>query len=561
MNSAAPLKKRSRLCRGRRLRRRSLLHQWSRLPQWSRATPLAFALALIFATVPAVARRHALLVGNNYGGAGVDSLRFARTDATRFQDVLTRLAAFAPGDVQLLTEPDSAGLDRALQSMREKSTPGDLFLFYYSGHSDRDALRLGTTRYSLERLRNDFQAVPGQVKIGIFDACQSGMLTRFKGGSTTRPVSLDNMKNVYGQVIIASSAMDERSQESDQLEGSVFTHHWLNGLRGSADLSGDRKVTLNEAYQYAYQMTIETTSRTRAGIQHPAYQFRIYGEGDIMLADLNQGHTGLMFGFRQDGKYLVVDKEKGRILADFYKGPEKELLISLPEGKYNVLKVEKDLWRVADVSVSEGRVSEFSPASLRKQAQVVNQIKGSLPEHYQVVDGPPSAFITFGPDRRWGGSLKVGEGTGLAGLSLLYNLDQDVQIQAGFGLPAPPPALEVSNFANGGLTENSLFMLLRKYEGAYFFDTGLNFKVTTVSVSDSSGKASKSGWELGVPVHFGMEIGPRRSIFATISVGYLLMLTGGGDYITARTPGGSFEHGHTSESGLSFGLGLGMYLF
>lgn len=438
----------------------------------------------------------------------------------------------------------------------------DLFLFYYSGHSDRDALRLGDTRYPLERLKESFQAVPSQVKIGIFDACQSGMLTRFKGGAATRPISLESLKNVYGQVIIASSAMDERSQESDQLEGSVFTHHWLNGLRGSADLSGDRKVTLNEAYQYAYQMTIETTSRTRAGVQHPAYQFRIYGEGDLTLADLTQGRSGLVFGFRQDGKYLVVDKDRGSILADFHKGPDRELLISLPEGNYNVLKVEKDLWRVADITIAAGRVSNFNPASLKKQAQVVNQLKGSLADNYQVIEGPPSAFQFQGPSRKWGMSLKVGEGAGLLGLSLLYNLDPEFQIQSGLSIPGPRPALQgYAILADESIQEQSSFLLLRKYEGAYFFDTGLNLMRSTVSAADSGSRTvSNSGWELGVPLHFGMEIGPRRSVFGTVSVGYLLMLTGGGDFVTARN-GAVFAHGHTAESGLSFGVSLGMYLF
>ncbi|MDB5051063.1 MAG: peptidase caspase catalytic subunit p20 [Fibrobacteres bacterium] len=528
----------------------------------------AWALALAVLAGDASARRHALLVGNNFGGEGVDSLRFAQSDARRFHDVLTRLAGFEEADVQVLMDCDSAGLDRALQAMRKKlttatSAPGseDLFLFYYSGHSDRDALRLGNSRFPLDRLRDAFQAVPSQVKIGIFDACQSGMLTRFKGGSATRPISLESLKNVYGQVIIASSAMDERSQESDQLEGSVFTHHWLNGLRGSADLSGDRKVTLNEAYQYAYQMTIETTSHTRAGIQHPAYQFRIYGEGDIVLADLTQGRSGLVFGFRQDGKYLVVDKDRGSILADFYKGPERELLISLPEGNYNVLKVEKDQWRVAEVSVAGGKVSDFNTASLRKQTQVVNQIKGSLADNYQVIPGPPTVMYPMGPDRRWGLSVKAGEGTGILGLSLLYNLDPELQLQAGFGVPGPPPGIQYASLLDKTVTENSVFALMRKYEGAYFFDTGLNLKVSTVKVTDSSATVSNSGWEVGVPVHFGMEIGPRRSVFGTISVGYLMMLTGGGDFVTARTPAGSFAHGHTAESGLSFGLALGMYLF
>ena len=534
----------------------------------------AWALALAVMAGDASARRHALLVGNNFGGNEVDSLRFAHADARRFQDVLTRLAGFDAADVQLLTDCDSATLDRALQAMKKKlarpsaARPSaavggdDLFLFYYSGHSDRDALRLGATRFPLEKLRESFQAVPSQVKIGIFDACQSGMLTRFKGGAATRPISLESLKNVYGQVIIASSAMDERSQESDQLEGSVFTHHWLNGLRGSGDLSGDRKVTLNEAYQYAYQMTIETTSKSRAGIQHPAYQFRIYGEGDLVLADLAQGHSGLAFGRRQDGKFLVVDKERGHIVADFYKGTDRELLISLPEGEYNVLKVEKDLWRVADVTIAGGRVSDFNQASLKKQAQVVNQLKGSLRDEYQVIPGPSSVSMPLGADRRWGMSLKAGEGAGLLGMAVMYNVLPEIQLQGGFGWSVPPPTtLKLPDVMDRSTTDNSLFALIRKYEGPYFFDTGLNLKVSTVSVSDAGEAASKSGWALGVPVHFGMEIGPRKSVFGTVSVGYLLMLTEGGELLTARTRSGAYEHGHTVESGLSFGLALGMYVF
>jgi hypothetical protein len=545
----------------------------------------AWAMALAVCAGNASAGRYALLVGNNYGGDGVDSLRYARSDAARFHDVLTRLAGFEEANVRVLLDCDSAALDGALQAMRRKlgganapasvSSPAasrslatavtneseDLFLFYYSGHSDRDALRLGKTRFPLDRLRASFQSVPSQIKIGIFDACQSGMLTRFKGGSATRPISLESLKNVYGQVIIASSAMDERSQESDQLEGSVFTHHWLNGLRGSADLSGDRKVTLNEAYQYAYQMTIETTSKSRAGIQHPAYQFRIYGEGDIVLADLTQGRSGLVFGFRQDGKYLVMDKLRGGILADFYKGTDRELLISLPEGRYNVVKVEKDQWRVADVDITGGKVSAFAPAALKRRTQVVNQIKGALADRYQVIPGPPTAVYPQGPERKWGLSVKAGEGAGILGLSLLYNPDPEFQLQAGFGIPGPPTGIRIADLVEQSTTENSAFFLMRKYEGAYFFDTGLNLKVSTVTAQDSSESVSHSGWELGVPVHFGMEIGPRRSIFGTVSVGYLLMLTGGGDFVSARAPSGAFTYGHTAESGLSFGIALGMYLF
>jgi hypothetical protein len=519
---------------------------------------------LLVAAGAADARRLAILVGNNLGGPDLDSLRFAEADARRMQDVLTRLAGFDPADVKLITACDSATLDKALREMRERfSGPGagldGMFLFYYSGHSDRAGLRLGNKIYPLERLREQFSSVPSQVKIGIFDACQSGMLTRFKGGSVGKPVSLESLKNIQGQVIIASSAMDEKSQESDQLQGSVFTHHWVNGLSGSADMSGDRRVTLAEAYHYAYQMTVQTTSRTRWGIQRPAYQFRIHGEGDIVLADLNLGKSGLVFKGSAEGKYLILDRERDRIVADFYKPAGRDLLISLKGGDYRVLKVEQDRWKVADAKVPSDRPTEFRTASLQVRDQVVNPIKGRIEEDYFVAPGPSShPGFSLGATRRWGASLKVGEGTGTVGLALIHNLRPELQLQVGGSylgdeldaLPSPK-----------NLFIGSWFGLVRKYEGVYFIDGGLNVKSTRTSVSDGSGSDSKTGWEAGIPIHVGMEIGPRRSIFATLSAGYLWVFTGGGDILTVRTPAGKVDHTRTEQSGLSFGLALGMYLF
>jgi hypothetical protein len=305
-------------------------------------------------------------------------------------------------------------------------------------------------------------------------------------------------------------------------------------------------------------MTIETTAQTRSGIQHPAYQFRIYGEGDIVLADLNQGLSGLIFGFRQDGKFLVVDKARGHIFADFYKVPDRELLISLPEGKYHVLKVEKDHWRVADVGIAVGKISAFNPSALKAQDHVVNKVKGGLSQDYKTNPAPLRAPSFLGPSRKWGLSLKVGESAGLIGVALLHNLESELQIQAGAGIPS----YYTSRLIHGTESlENSAFLLMRKYVGVYFFDAGLNLRTTSITALDGSESNTKTGWDLGIPVHFGLEIGPRRSVFATLSMGYLWMVTGGGRPVFAQTPSGITSLAHTTDSGLSFGLAMGMYLF
>ena len=527
------------------------------------ALPVLLALSAAF--LPVQARRYALVVGNNIGGPGMDTLSYSQSDAEHMSQSLRDLAGFEAGDIQLKTPCDSAALEAAFAEIRKKmSVPGNLdamFLFYYSGHSDRQGLQLGQAHYPLERLRERFQSMPGQIRIGIFDACQSGAMTRFKGGTTRKPIDFSKIGNIQGQVIIASSADDELSQESDKLRSSVFTHHWINGIRGSADASGDRKVTLAEAYQYAYQMTILTTSRTRHGIQHPAYQFHIQGEGDIIMADLNQSHTGIGFGSGVAGKFLVLNRDRGQLVADFYKPIGNPAVIDLPAGAYQVIKVENGQWMIADAEIRSEGITDFEPRRLEARPSVVNPIKGRLDTSYTVSEGPirlkpPNAGAT----RRFGLSLKIGESAGSIGLAYLYNIGPEIQCNFGGG------------YSNGSTSEDStlesakniggnFFGLLRQYDGPYYVDAGLNLKTDYLSVTDASGSGSDYGWELGIPVHVGIELGPRKSFFATLSLGYLWVFTSGGDLVVARTPAGENAYERTAQSGMSLGFAVGAYFF
>ena len=103
-------------------------------------------------------------------------------------------------------------------------------------------------------------------------------------------MSTERLKS-EGNAIITSSAAGEDAQESDRLGGGVFSHHFMTGLRGAADRSGDQRVSLSEAYRYAYDETLRTTSRARF-LQHPTYAFRMKGREDLILTRLTDD-TGL----------------------------------------------------------------------------------------------------------------------------------------------------------------------------------------------------------------------------------------------------------------------------
>ena len=126
-------------------------------------------------------------------------------------------------------------------------------------------MHLGTTRLDFTRLTSLVDQAGATLKVLVVDACRSGELTRVKGARPVQPfkiVSAERLKS-EGNAIITSSAAGEDAQESDRLGGGIFSHHFMMGLRGAADRTGDRTVSLSEAYRYAYDQTLRTTSRAR----------------------------------------------------------------------------------------------------------------------------------------------------------------------------------------------------------------------------------------------------------------------------------------------------------
>src|SRR5262249_15794592 len=92
---------------------------------------------------------------------------------------------------------------------------------------------------------------------------------------------------------MASSSAQELSQESDKLKGSYFTHLLLTALRGAADADGDGRVSLDEAYHYAYRRTLAATARTQVGSQHVTLEMDLAGQGDVPVTYPAQARSHL----------------------------------------------------------------------------------------------------------------------------------------------------------------------------------------------------------------------------------------------------------------------------
>jgi hypothetical protein len=295
-----------------------------------------------------VVRRLAVLVAHHDGGAGRARLQHARDDARAIRDVLVDVGGVEPGDVRLLVDEDRAALEEALAVAADDAARARArgeraeVVVYYSGHSDEDGLLLGEERLPWEALRDRVERIEADVRLVVLDSCASGTLVRNKGGRRRPPLVVDERTAVRGQAYLTSSAADEASQESARLGGSYFTHALVSGLRGAADVSGDGRVTLDEAYRYAFHETLATTTTTTGGVQHATREVQLSGAGELVLTDLREAAGRLVLGPDVDGRVFVrVGDHTGdrAVVAEVGKRAGAPLTLAVPRGTFDVVVV------------------------------------------------------------------------------------------------------------------------------------------------------------------------------------------------------------------------------
>ena len=402
----------------------------------------ALCAAALLAALPALAeeRRFALVIGDAKGGAGTRPLRYAERDARRMHAILTRLGGVQADDVRLLTGASAGDVRAALADLsaraRQAKERGDetVLLVYYSGHAKDGDLRLGDSRMPLGELREALRGAPADVRIGLLDSCQSGAITRGKGIRTVPAFDVQQAQMAStrpkGLVLIASSSADEESQESDEIGASFFTHYLASGLLGDADASGDGKVTLAEAYAYAYSRTVGQTAESRAGAQHPVYLYDLGGAGDVVLTELAPARGALVFPASAEGVYVVLDGSR-RAIAEVAKARGDQRRLALAPGDYLVKKREGDTLLIGSFSLSDGPV-EIADARLSRKPLSEDPQKGAQGPRFSLLGTgggqfffdaaarnglfPPAALAgvemavrdDLGHDLAWGVDLAVG---------------------------------------------------------------------------------------------------------------------------------------------------------
>ncbi len=278
--------------------------------------------------------RYAIFIGSNIGGEGRSKLMYAGSDAKNMRSVLTEVGGIEDANSFLLINPNQAEIENTMtiisNRIKKNTNNGRCeFIFYYSGHSDEESILLGNQKYDYANLKADISNVPSDVHVVILDSCYSGNFIRTKGGQKRLPFLMDDSSVVHGHAYLSSSSETETSQESDDIASSYFTSSLVTGLRGAADSSGDKKVSLNELYSYAFNETLKRTEETMAGPQHPNFNITLVGSGDLFLSDISESDSVVNIPKNIKGRISFRDGY-GKLISEINKTDNVPVLIALP---------------------------------------------------------------------------------------------------------------------------------------------------------------------------------------------------------------------------------------
>jgi hypothetical protein len=219
------------------------------------------------------------------------------------------------------------------------------------------------------------------VRLAFLDSCQSGKVIGVKGGRRGPGFDIRVTDEITsrGYAIITSSARDELSQESTEIRGAFFTHFLVSGLRGAADASGDGRVTLSEAYRYAYSRTLARTSATVGGSQHPMYDFELRGRGEVVLTRTAGSGARIAVKLDESGRLLLLDRRRDVVVAEHELVAGRSVFTAVKPGSYTAYFLPTDgEVRMADAAVSRGERAELRRNDFRAASLESAVAKGGL---------------------------------------------------------------------------------------------------------------------------------------------------------------------------------------
>lgn len=239
----------------------------------------------------------ALIVGiTDFQNPKIPNLRYSSKDATDFYNYLIKEGNFEPDHVRLLLN-EKATQRKVLSELGSKFLarvvkPDDLVVLYFSTHGspasldprgrnylvahDSDPEDLFATGIEMQKL---LESIQGRVLTDrvllVLDACHSGFVDpHSKGIARTANFNVNELFQGSGQLVICSSAPDQRAWESTRYRNGVFTKRFLEGLKKQGETT-----PLVQAFDFARERVQDEVQEDRPGaVQTPVLKGKWSGK-------------------------------------------------------------------------------------------------------------------------------------------------------------------------------------------------------------------------------------------------------------------------------------------
>jgi WD40 repeat protein len=242
---------------------------------------------------------YALVIGiNTYKNQSI-ALTYAVADAIAFGKTLQQAASplFGKTDIRVLTTPEATTKEAiidALETLRRKVKPNDLFVFYDASHGMVDVVngeeqyflltsnvrllsshRIGEDALSHKELAGLIGSIPAQKKVVILDTCNAG-----KGGKEIQLALLQQTRGLTDatavkllQRAVGSSVFSASSDTQQALEGykghGLFTFVLMEGLQGKADFKKDGFITVKGLALHTEELVMTLSEEVFKRQQNP----------------------------------------------------------------------------------------------------------------------------------------------------------------------------------------------------------------------------------------------------------------------------------------------------
>jgi hypothetical protein len=337
-------------------------------------------------------QRIAVFVGVDRGLEDERPLRYAARDARAMADAFRKAGTFDEDRIYLLANADLEKIRATLEEVKgrarelRKAGTESLVMIYFSGHGGSEGLHVAGESWRREDLTGYLESLESNMKILIVDACESGDLLRRKGGRLIdgpKVVQVDRLEG-KGTIMISSSSRGEMAQESEDYHGAVFTHHFLNGLRGLADYDGDKAIRLMEAFDYARVSTKREEILGQSSQQNPEFDFDMTGESDPVVAKIGHRQSRLLLHRMPAGPLEIYDGNSMSLSSKVWLTGQDSLSFVLPSNKYILAYRDNRESRVAEVDLTWQTTALVRPEAFRRKAKSLLYDKGGriLDMHY-----------------------------------------------------------------------------------------------------------------------------------------------------------------------------------